>query len=246
MKDDLTTRQEKEATERFVIQYLKQHPDLLQKNPELLEVIALPEKAHGGGVIDFQHFALSRLQQDLKKTRESQETVLAAARDNLSTQSQVMKAALQLIKAKDLEQLLAALTQDLMELFRVDVVRLAVESEIAGSYETFYGEQNYSGITFVMPGTVDAALGKKNALLVVNADTQPVAGFEEIFAECERLVHSCALLKLHLELSRRHAILAFGVRDVGRFHNGQAVDLLCFLAHIVEYKLDTCLTEMTP
>jgi uncharacterized protein len=164
----------------------------------------------------------------------------------MSVQNQVHNAALRLIGARNLEQLLEVVTQDLLALFDVDVVRLAMESELAGQADTYYNENNYSGIVYIDPGTVNTALGKKkNVLLVEDCEAKPPFGFEQIFTECEGIVSSCALLRLKLELVERHVILAFGVRYKDRFHSGQGIELLNFLAQIVAHQLDLYLHDLT-
>jgi uncharacterized protein YigA (DUF484 family) len=131
-----------------------------------------------------------------------------------------------------------------VNLFDVDVVRLAMESDII--YETAFGEQNFSGIVFVEPGVVEAALeGRKKVRLVADCQQEPPAGFAQIFADCDEMIASCALLKLETEAMDKHVILAFGVRHAGRFHAAQGVELLTFLAQIVAFQLDRYLEDMS-
>ena len=231
-------------TRKLVIDYLKKHPDFLNEHPELLEILTPPQKDMGEGVIDLQHFITHNLQKDIRSLRGKYDTLLTSARDNMSTQNQVHNAVLGLMKARSLEQLLEVITIDLPSLFGVDVVRLGMESEAAQFYDTFYSENNYSGITFIETGVVDAALGMGNEVLLCE-DTRKTSiyGFEQIFADCDGLVESCALLRLELTQAQRNVMLAFGVRHKDRFHPGQGIDMLSFLAQIVEYRLDQCLDD---
>ncbi len=136
------------------------------------------------------------------------------------------------------------ITLDLVSLFEVDVVRMAMESDVP--VDTSYGENNYSGFVFISPGMVDAAVGAgKNVLLVDDVEAKPFAGFEEIFADCEGLVASCALLRLELETVGKNVVLAFGVRYKERFHQGQGIELLHFLAQIVAFQLDAYLLDLS-
>ncbi len=232
------------VTEEQVRTYLKAHPEFLQNNPEIIGAITLPERDLGNGIIDFQHYLLKALQQDSKALKSKYEVLIDFCRDNMSVQAQVHSAALKLISARSLDQLLEAVTLDMVSLFDVDVVRLAMESELAGQYEPKYGEDNYSGIVAIDPGTVDAALGhKKNVLLVADCGKARPAGFEEIFSDCTDLIASCALLRLELEHVSRNVVLAFGVRHKDRFHPGQGIELLHFLAQIVAHQLDITLQD---
>lgn len=234
-----------DKTRKLVMDYLKKNPNFLNEHPELLETLTPPQKNMGETVIDLQHFMVGNLQKDIRSLRDKYGALITSARDNMSTQNQVHGAVLKLMRARSLEQLLEVITQDLQSLFDVDVVRLGMESEAAQLYDTFYSENNYSGITFIDPGTVDAALGEGNGVLLTeDAKLEPIEGFSQIFVDCDALIHSCALLRLELEHAQRNVILAFGVRHAGRFHPGQGIDMLSFLAQIVEYRLDQCLGDI--
>ncbi len=234
---------ETEITQAQVKAYLAAHPDFLAKNPDVLEKLLPPDKHAGDSVADFQHFAIRRLQQEIQHMRGSYEQLVTSARDNSSVQQQVHRAIVGLIRARGLEQLLEVLTIDLVSLFNVDVVRLAMETDMMDMYEAHYSEDQYSGIVFIPAGLVDAAMGEQDAVLIADTDAEFVDGFDVIFSECTRIVHSCALLRLRLTHVPRQVILAFGVRHKEHFHANQGVDLLQFLAVIVQERLDTCLLE---
>lgn len=227
--------------------YLRAHPDFLLDHPELVEVLSAPRTEMGAGVVDLQQYMVGGLQKQLRDTREKYSDIVDFCRDNLSTQSQVHSAIVGLVKTRDLEQLLLVLTEDMLSLFDLDVVRIAMETDHAAMYDTSYPDAHYSGISFIDTGTVDAALGAENDILLVeDTDAEHVVALDEIFADCTALVKSCALLRLRLETLQRDVLLSLGVRHKGRFHPHQGVDLLNFLAHIVELRLDTCLTDIDP
>jgi len=226
-----------------VREFLTKHPDFLKKNLDVVSDVSVPERDLGDGVVDFQHYMVKNLQKDSKALKSRYDVLVDFCRDNMSVQTQVHHAALRLIRARNLEQLLETITTDLLNLFDVDVVRMAMESDL--QIDTSYGEQHYSGIVFVEPGTVDMALGpKKNVLLVGDCAATPTPGLEQIFADCEDMIASCALLRLELETVGKNILLAFGVRYKERFHPGQGIELLHFLAQIVAYQMDLYLGEM--
>lgn len=233
-----------DADKEAIIAFLSQHPDFFKDNPELLEQLQAPVAHHGSNVVDLQHFMVGNLQTKLQSLKSRYEGLIHSSRDNMSTVSQVHTAVVDLVKARDLEHLLEIITLDLVHLFAVDVVRLAMESEAAEFYESNYSEQNYSGISFIDLGVADRAVGKdKSILLIEDSGKRPVYGFEQIFVDCGELVHSCVFLKLTLPITGRKALLAFGVREKDRFHTGQGVELLSFLGKIVEHRLDQCLNS---
>lgn len=230
-----------EMTRQMVTDFLRANPNFLVENPDLLDSLIPPEANHGRGVIDFQYYAIDHLRSASRKLKDRFHRLITSAQDNLSVQHQVHKAALAMIRANTAEQLLGAITVDLANLFDVDVVRLALESDLAGLQESYYPEHHYSGICFVPSGMVKAALMNDSVRLISDTQAEPPIGFEMIFADCSNLVRSTALLRLNLERSGKAAILAFGVRSTDHFHPGQSGDLLQFLADVAAVKLDDTL-----
>lgn len=234
-----------ELDAQHVAEYLRARPEFFRDHPELLEQLSLPIKETGSRkVLDFQSFAVSALQENVQSLKEQFSGLLGSARDNMSAQAQVHAAVLHLMRARDLEALLETLTQDFMQYFDVDAVRLVLESELADLYESTYGEMNYSGISFVPLQTVDMALGVgQTAALIPDTHIDPPYGFEAIFVDCSALIGSCALLRIYLPRIDRAGILAFGVRDKQHFHTSLGLELLRFLSDAVALRLDQALSE---
>jgi hypothetical protein len=208
----------------------------------VLLTLAPPAEQHGGNVLDFQQHMLGRLQENLREMSQRYEGLIVASRDNMSTQSQVHQAVIGIMRARDLEQLLQMLTQDLVQLFDVDMVRLALESPVAEYYAAQYAEQDYSGFAFIDPGLVDIVLGKGEEIrLIADMQKELSEPLRQVFADCVGLIRSCALIRMALPDTNREALLVFGVRHPDRFHPQQGVELLQFLAQVVEHKLDACL-----
>ncbi len=237
------TEQVPDLSEDEVVAYLKAHPEFLVQHPEVLEAVVPPDQQLGDNVSDFQYFAIRRLQEQIHDMRQNYDMLVNSARDNSSVQQQVHRAIVGLIRANGLERLLEVLTVDLMQLFDVDVVRLAMESDFLDLHETHYSEDNYSGIVFIETGTAAEIFGEGDVALVPNTADVFIPGFDAVFSECTRLVTSCALLRLSLQDEPREVILAFGVRHPDWFHPGQGVELLQFLAIIVQERLEVCLRE---
>jgi uncharacterized protein len=233
------------VTEAQVREFLKANPKFLRNNPDIVTETTPPERDLGDGILDFQHYLVKNLQKDSKELKSRYEVLVDFCRDNMSVQAQVHRAAMRLIRTKSLQQLLEVMTIDLVSLFDVDVIRLAMESERADEYDLPFDEQNLSGIVAVEAGMVELALGpSKNVQLVADCGEAPPIGFHQIFADCDELIQSCALLKLDLETVDKSVLLAFGVRHKDRFHPGQGIELLHFLAQIVAYQLDHYLNEL--
>lgn len=231
------------VTEESIVRYLAEHPDFLTRYPELLEHLVPPARESSEKIADFQQFAIKNLQQRVKKVESHFVNAITYARDNLSAQAQVHEAVLTLMRARSLETLLETLTQELLSIFDVDVIRLGLESDIADLYESYHPEQHYSGLIFIGAGAAEVFFGEKDVLLF--ADTQTDGGFlfDELFHNCQRLALSVALLRLRLPTLQRDAVIGFGVRVAGRYDATQATDLLGFLGKVMAEKLDICLYE---
>lgn len=229
-------------SEEEVKDWLKNNPEFLVKNPEILTDLTPPQLRKGDSVEDFQYHMLSRLQSHQKELKDDLEELIGVTRDNISTQAQVQKAVISVVKAKNLQQLLQVLTDDFSTLFNVDVVRLALETPLAEHFETQFSEQSYSGIGALMPGSCDLAMGKdaKSYAIMETRQEFPEAT-QKVFDACSGLVRSCILLRLDLAELGRQGVLAFGVRHAGRFHQGQSADLLNFLAKVVALRLEPLL-----
>jgi uncharacterized protein YigA (DUF484 family) len=225
-----------DITEAQVRKYLEAHPGFLSNIP-------VPKRDLGDGVEDFQHYLLKNLQNNSKSLSQRYDLLVDYCRENLSAQGQVHKAALKVIRSRSIEQLLELLTVDMLSIFDLDIVRIAMESEVP--FDTTYGEQHYSGIVFIELGTSDALFyGNRTVLLFGDTAENAPLGFESIFINCEQQVESCALLRLSSDMLDKNIILAFGVRHKDRFHEGQGVELLDFLAQVVAMQFDRYLDDL--
>ncbi len=227
-----------------VARYLRLHPDFFTRNAELFETMTPPELRHGGNVVDIQKHILENLQKSIKTLKSRYDGLITSSRDNMSTLHQVHEAALALMRARGLEEMLEVIAVDLPALFNVDSVRLGIESAAANFYKSKLASEDASGVSFLLPGSVDQALGgDEEVALIEDAEKTQPPEFDAIFADCASLVQSAALLRLLLPSSQRALVLAFGVRIKGYFYEGQGTELLSFLARIIEHRLDECLIE---
>lgn len=229
-------------TETAVTQWLLENPAFLSENPQLLAAMVPPTAQSGENVEDFQYHMLSRLQSRQRELKDDLEELIGVTRDNISTQAQVNEAVIAMLKANSLQQLLQTLTDDFTSIFKVDVVRLAIETPLADHYETQFSESNYSGIGVLHPQGVDAAIGQNQPSFAIleTRDGFP-QGAKEVFDACSGLIRSCILLRFILPQTGRDGILAFGVRHAGRFHSGQSDSLLRFLSKVVALRLEPLL-----
>jgi len=210
---------------RDVIAYLRQHPDFLDRHPQVLRLVRPPARKTGDDVLDFQHFLLERLRRDVVRLEDEQRSLISTSRGNLASQCRVHKAVVAMLRAASFEHLLQIVTTDLAVLIDVDVVTLGVESTAARMTRL-----PVQGIHLLPSGRVDTLLGpNRDALL-----SSDVRGDAELFGPAAGLVHSQALLRLSISRSGPVGLMCIGTRNPDTFYPGLGTELLTFLARALE------------
>jgi uncharacterized protein YigA (DUF484 family) len=223
-----TVADELSPTARQVAEYLKRHPDFLADHDELLAVLTPPAHRRGDNVVDLQHFALRRMQEDLAQTKRQHQALLATSRSNLASQARIHAAVLAVIGARSFEQLITTVVSDLAMLLDLDVVTLCIESEADPE-----DRPRLPGVLLLPPGTVDAIIGRTREIALF--DHAP--GTPEFFGGGAGLVQSQGLLRLNVGPEAPAGLIALGARSPTRFKPGQGSELLSFLARALELTL---------
>jgi uncharacterized protein YigA (DUF484 family) len=212
------------ATERTIANYLRAHPDFIVRNPSVLQALTPPAIDRGRGVIDFQRYMVSRLQSDLDGANLERNALIQTVRINAQGQSRIHAAALALVEARSLGQLIEILTCDLMPILDVDVIAMAVESNGVDVPHVAS-----SGIRIVAPGAVTDWLGRRNVVL-----RGGIAGDSAIYGPGAGLIKSEALLRLDISRRTPVGMVAFGSRDPELFQDGQGTEHIAFLGGVLE------------
>ena len=90
--------------------YLRQHPELLANDPELIENLLPPSQSTGRNVLDMQHFMIARLQRQVRTLREIQAELIEASSLNSLARDQVHQVTLMLLDTKSFEHLIEFIT----------------------------------------------------------------------------------------------------------------------------------------
>jgi uncharacterized protein YigA (DUF484 family) len=226
-KNDAAAATASPLSEQLVTDYLTSHPDFLASNPELLEVLTPPSRWSGDGVVDIQSFMVERLRGVTDGLRESAGDLISTARNNMMVQTRTHAAVLALLGAEGLEKLAHVICFDLPLLLDVDVVSINLEK--VGANDPQGGD-----IRFLPPGVIDEILGGEDSQVRLD---DHMLDDGTVFGEAAGLVRSAALVRLDLARELPAGLLALGTRRHGMFHPGQGVDLLTFLARVVEHCL---------
>ncbi|HWA43735.1 MAG TPA: DUF484 family protein [Hypericibacter adhaerens] len=214
------------VTAAEVMEYLQRHPEFLSQHPDLLDSLKLPGRHDGEGVVDLQQFMVERLRREVQRLRGDQDDLLSNSRDNLATQTRVHRAALALLEARSLTNLVEIVTTDLAVILDVDVVTLCLERS-----EGFTEPSRMEGVQLLDRGAVDALIGREHEVLL----RDEVAGDPLLFGGGAGLVRSDALIRLKFGDGMPQGLMAFGTRHPGYFDSGQGTELLSFLARILEH-----------
>jgi uncharacterized protein YigA (DUF484 family) len=213
-----------EAKEAAIAAYLVAHPDFLQRHAAILRSLTPPALDRGAGVVDFQRFMVSRLQGDVGQLALENSALIHTARANAHGQARIHAAALALIEARSLGQMIEVLTGDLMDVLDVDVIAMAVESN---GVELPHVAS--SGIRIVRQHSLAELMGERGVLL-----RGGVTGDPAIYGPGAGLIRSEALLKLTISRRTPIGVVAFGSRDPELFQDGQGTEHIAFLGGVIE------------
>lgn len=220
--------------ESEVVEYLRQNPDFLARNGDLIEILTPPsdtaERAvrGRGAVVDLQCFMLERLRGEIDKLRGQMDDMVVNSRANLNQQARVHEAILALVAARSFEHLIETVTTDLAIVLDLDVVTLCVEPT-----EGRLAAGPVAGLQQLEPGTIKALMGRKRGALL----RPEVAGDPELFGAAAGLVRSDALVRLDIAKAAPPTLLAFGSRQPDHFHPGQGTELIGFLSRVLEISI---------
>lgn len=211
-------------SEQDIVHYLEQHPDFLQRHPQLVQVLQTPTQHDGKRVVDFQQFMVQKLQQDRQRADARQQALVESARNNMTVQARMQAAVLRLLEARSLAELIEMLTSELTLMLDVDVISVVME---AATDEEVLGLQ--AGVRIVAPGSVDRMLGDRETLLQAQC-----RGDVALYGPAAKLVQSQALLRMHISRETPEGLLAFASRTPGAYAEGQGTELVAFLTDVVE------------
>lgn len=201
--------------------YLRAHPELITRDPELLARVN--EAITQSGVIDIAAHARRKLEAELARVRATNAALIALAKANLAAQAQTHAAILAVVEADSLEALDHKLAGRAAGALSVDVIRIFIEgcAPLPGA----------KAIRPCSPELVEALLGPQSEKL------GPVdARFADALYDGQaRGLRSEALVRL--ELARRPAVLCLAARDGRAFTPDQGADLLHVFARVLERRI---------
>ncbi len=194
---------------------LLDNPALVREDDQLLQALGL--RAMASNVIDFGPAALARLEAARAKEIAARTEVEALARANHIAQAESHALVVDLLEATNPADLAFRLNEGVQRRFGLEAGSLAVEGAAPPGWRS------------LPPGLLDHVLGPHNLYAV-----GPCTGGREMFAERADNVRSVALVRMALFDPVRQGVLAFGSADPDGFTSDMGVELIAFVARVVE------------
>ncbi|MEA1941075.1 MAG: DUF484 family protein [Pseudomonadota bacterium] len=207
-----------EPDAQSVRDYLRDHPDIVREDAELMALIA--ERDAADGVVDLGSAAREKLLEELRQLKALNEGIVETARANLATQAQIHMAVLALLEADSLAALDRKMSGRLTGALGVDVCRVLIEGHAPlKSGESLLGAAE---------GFVGDVLGDKVERL---GPVDPEIA-HALYGQQGARVKSEAIVRL--DFHGHDGLMALAARDAHLFESGQGTELLNFLARAIE------------
>jgi uncharacterized protein YigA (DUF484 family) len=222
--DDETARQQP-VSARQVANFLRCNPNFFADHPGVLDALELPQRTQGEGVVDLGHVMVQRLREQIGGLTNARDDLLTTGRNNLHAQARVHKAIVSLLDAKSFEQFVEIITTDMAAILDLDMVVIGVEHSSEG-----LPSGQARGVNQWRRGMIAEYMGPRAEIIL----RDQIEGDAEIYGAGAGLIRSDALVRLTISPSAPQALLALGSRQPDHFQQGQGIELLNFLARVLE------------
>ena len=214
--------------ERFVVDYLGEHADLLTRHPDLVERLEIPHDR--GKAVSLVEYQLSVLRDNSRALRRQMEDLAKNARDNEELGQRIHRLTLELMRCDGAGEVFATLYQAFLQDFKVDFAALRVFG--TPRHESDRGLAEFVGRHALAGDVFDGVL----------ESTRPVCGrlrreqLQVLFSGQAEEVGSGALIPLGG--AGRDGVLALCSRDPHRYHPGMGTVFIRQLGEVVTRVLE--------
>jgi uncharacterized protein len=214
---DATRATKKAVDAESVRAFLRTEPEFLREDEHLLGELGL--KVAGDNVIDFGPKALARAAAAHRREASVRQAIEANARANFSAQAQTHAAVIDLLDARNHSDLARRVDEMSMLRFGLAAGVMALEGP----------SRVPAGWYVLAEGQVDMLAGEAPiARMGFFAPALP------LFGDKMETIRSMALVRMAIWEPRREALLAFGSTDPEGFTPDMGIELVNFLARVVE------------
>lgn len=208
---------------------------LLEDRDVMNALVSASERERGTNIVDLRGIAMQRLETRLDRLEDTHRSVIAAAYENLAGTNQVHRAVLQLLEPTNFEAVIKALTEEVAQTLRVDMVRLVLET-LQEDTEKDPTLRRLGDVLQVAPaGFVGTYLtngrnGPGRAVVLRSMTALAVT----LYGARADDFRSEALMRLDLGPNRLPGMLVFASEDPNQFKSTHGTDLLAFFAGVFE------------
>jgi uncharacterized protein YigA (DUF484 family) len=193
--------------------FLTSHPNLVREDAELLSAMGL--RINAANVVEFGPAALARHIDAHRRESTARQHLEATARANFAAQVQCHAGVVDLLESRSNTDLARRLNQTVRNRFGLMAAGLAVEGK------------GPAGWVELEEAMIDRILGSDQVTRLGET------GFGALlFPTAEEPVGSCAMIRLRLW--DRPGLLSFGSADPKAFSPDMGVELIAFIARVVE------------
>lgn len=202
---------------RTVRGFLREHPELIRRDAELLTELGLWTKA--ANVVEFGPAALAKLSAAKTRERAARRELEATARANFAAQAQTHGAVVDLLEARNHADLARRI--DEVARLRFGLTGGVAALEAPGAAPAGWRALPEAGVDGLLGDGKLARMGEPGAA-------------QALFGERGELVASVALVRLAIWEPARQGLLAFGSPSPDGFTGDMGAELVTFLARVVE------------
>jgi uncharacterized protein YigA (DUF484 family) len=193
--------------------FLQAHPNLLLQDGDLLQALGL--RIDAPNVVPFGRAALARDAQ--RRETKARMQLEATAHANFAAQTQCHAGVVDLLESRNNADLARRVDETAQRRLGLAAGALAAEGRAPAGWRRLEA------------GMVDALLGEGVPVRLGRSSFTAL-----LFPETAGPIESCALVRLALWTPARPGILAFGAADPDAFSPDMGVDLIAFIARVVE------------
>jgi len=201
-----------------VRRFLTENPDFVRDDADLLAQLGLRPDVQN--VVDFGPAALARVHAAHKRESSVRKRLEATARENYAAQAQTHGAVVDLLESRNHADL-ARRVDELAQL-RFGLVAGIVALEGPG--------RTPAGWRMLVDGQIDLILGDSQSLARMGFSPTALG----LFGQRAEQVRSMAMVRMAIWEPARQGLIAFGSADDEGFTEDMGVELVAFLARVVE------------
>lgn len=222
MQENTAKKLEQTIDKQDVLNFLEANTEFFLDHVDLFEKMTLPRKK-GGTLASFSDFQNAKLTQKITQLEKRSKRIMATAIQNIESANQINKLTIDLLRSPNKESMMNHFRNVIEDELGLDSAQVILKSENNVSYEDL---------------CVNVFRDGRNVVLRTS-DSENVCLHSGGGDNC---IQSEALIRLTNTHGDNFGILTLGSRDIGRFHEGQGIDLLEFLGSVISYKLEEFIT----